>query len=688
MKHIFFFFLLIAASLYAFEDESLDVYLKDPVFSQGVMRTDQGGVITSKDMRIQAQKMSYTHRVEQGKAVQKIEAEGDLLVEYGDRAFVGSRLEYDFLSKKGTLWQGKTFVDIWFLGGDRVELLPDGTYLIYGASVTACESQNSAWEVHAKQVSVTHEQLLAAKNIQFRFVKLPIFWLPSFKSNLKFFRDPPVRYKLMWDKGIGPRISMRYKVYSWESFNLFVRLDYRIKRGLGGAVETDYYSKDKRTYLLTKSYGARDKTVPDERGWKRYRLQGLYHTESQDQKTTLHLTYDKFSDPKMVSDFKSDDFEVNTQKRTLLLIDHRSEHLFSTFSFQPRINRFQSLNQELPLLTWGIHPFSIGNTGIISQNYFSGGYLDYVFAKDLHNFLTNTQSARVETRNTLYRPFTWKYATLTPSIGLAALFYNKSPEKHPATQGIFTYGCTLQTKLYRNYTQYRHLAVPYVDFQGYTRPSIPLDHHFIFSIEDGYAHLNHLRIGIRQNLFTQDSLLPAFTCDVFTYGFFGTPNALHRTFPKIYASLGWNKSSFALTSDLCYNCAKGVWDEANARLLWTINSCIALSTEIRHRSAFYWRKADPFNFFVDIARPLDELLASPMSDKRNTFLTRLHIRLSPTMTCNLSSHQGWGRESEHPYNEARFDFYKLITSSWQMRLSYRYTPNEPFHVTGSLSIVK
>ncbi len=687
---IFFCIFIHTAFVYALEETPLEIYLKDPSFSQGVMHTNQGGIIKTENMRIQAKNISYTHKVELGKAVQKIEADEDLLIEYGERAFVGSRLEYDFLQKKGTLWNGKTFVDLWFLGGERVDLLPDGTYLIYGASVTTCENQDSAWEIHAKQVSVTQQHLLAAKNIQFRFAKLPLLWLPSFKSNLKIFRDPPVRYKVMWDKGLGPRVSMRYRVYSWEHLNLFLRLDYRVKRGLGGAIESDYHSLDKRTYCMTKSYGAHDKTVPDERGPKRYRLQGLYHTESKDQRTTVHLTYDKFSDQKMVSDFKSEDFEVNTQKRTLLLMDHRGERFFTTFSFQPRINRFQSLNQELPLLTWGIHPFTLGASGIISQNYFSTGYLDYVFAKDLHNFLTNTQSVRLETRNELYRPFSWKAVTVTPSLGLTALFYSKSPEKHPATQGIFSYGCRAQSELQKKYSHYKHLITPYLDFRGYTRPTIPIDHHYIFDIEDGYAHLNLLKAGVRQSWFSTPlgPFLPAFFCDLFTYGFFGTPNALHRAVPKAYASFGWNRPFLSLSGDLCYNLAKNLWDAANAHLLWTINAHIALSVELRHRSAFAWRKADPWNFFVDVARPLNELLDSPMSDKRNTLLTKLYMRLSPTITCSLGSHNGWGRKSEHPYNEARVDLYKLITSSWQMRLSYRYTPNDPFHVTGSLSIIK
>src|ERR1700722_1438470 len=84
--------------------QEFEVNLKNPVFSHGVISTDEGGIVTAPGMRIQARKISYTNRIENGVAVQRIEAEGDLMMEYGEHAFVGSKLEYNFATKTGTLW--------------------------------------------------------------------------------------------------------------------------------------------------------------------------------------------------------------------------------------------------------------------------------------------------------------------------------------------------------------------------------------------------------------------------------------------------------------------------------------------------------------------------------------------------------------------------------------------------------
>jgi hypothetical protein len=678
-----------APTPFADEAQEYVVNLHDPVFTNGVISTDQGGVVTSHNLRIQAQKIEYTNKIENGHLVKKVVAEGDLMMEYGQSVFVGKKLEYDFVSKTGTLWDGKTFVDMWFVGGERVHLKEDGSYNIFNAYITTCESQENTWDVHAGAIKITKDHLLSAKNVSFRFVKIPFFWLPSFKSNLKFFSDPPIKYKLTWDKGLGPRATMRYRIFSWERLSLYLRFDYRLKRGPGGALESDFSSKSKQTFFQTKNYSAYDKTVPTERGNKRYRLQGLFRTRTDDDKTHLHLTYDKLSDDKMPSDFKSDDFEIDTQKRTRLFVTHARENLFSTLSVQPRINFFQSINQELPLATVAFRPVEIGRSGILSENAMSAGYLDYVFTRHVQDFIPHRSAARVETRNQLYRPISLGEFTLTPSAGILGIFYSNNPHHQAVWQGVATYGAEAKTHLMRDFNHFHHRIEPYLTYQGLSEPLAGTNKPFIFSIDDGLARLNMFRMGVRNAFFTRSraAFAPSFVADLYTNAFIH-PHTFHRVFPKVYSNLGWNRSSFSIQGGLCYNIEERLWDYTNARTDWTVNENLAFGLEFRHRSRFDWRKADHENFIVDVARTLSQMLHSPMSDGRNTFLTRLFLRFSPEWSCQLQTHHGWGRKDEPSYNEANIDFFTMLTSVWRLKVSYRYSPNDPFHMTAGLSLVK
>jgi len=676
------------------EEHPIVVDLKNPTFVHGVITTTEGGVITAPGMRIQAQQIEYSNKIENGLRIQKISAEGDLMLEYGNRIFVGKRLEYDFVQRTGTLWEGKTFVDMWFLGGSKIELKEDGTFYITHAFITTCETQENMWEIKAKNVKITRDQLLSARHVRFEFLKVPLFWLPAFKSNLKVFEDPPIRYKIVWDKGLGPRLTMRYRIYSWEQLNLFLRLDYRLKRGPGAALESEYFSKDGKTTFVTRSYGAYDKEWNGETGPRRYRLQGLYHTESRDEKTMAHLTYDKLSDTRMVGDYRSEDFEINTQRRTHLVVTHRREDALFNVSFQPRINRFQSIDQELPLVTAILRPIKLGTTPLIATNSFSAGYLDYVYATDLRkkfrklHLQTSTHAFRLETDNALYCPFHLKPIALTPTLGFQGIFYSNNPGSDVVWQGVLTYGLDAKTTLMRSYGSWRHTLQPYIAYEGLTRPTSSLSNHFYFDIHDGYFQLNQVKIGLR-NQFRPGKAscpTPSFFADLYTNAYFGE-RAFSHIFYKYYLDLGWWAPSLTLKSGIAWNAQTHVWDYTNILGEWTICREAAFGIEFRHRSQYDWRKADHESFILDVARPISELVDSPLSDGRNTLLSRFFVHLSPKLSCQLQMRNGWGRKNEPSFNTGKFDLFYMLTCSWRMRLSYERRPNDN-RFTCSVSPVK
>jgi hypothetical protein len=691
---------LICASLFLFSPllaeeilpppaQEFEVNLKNPTFSNGVITTEEGGTVSAPNMKIQARKITYTNRIENGIAVQKIEAEGDLLMEYGERAFVGKKLEYNFITKTGSIWEAKTYVDVWFLGGERIDLAEDGTFLFYNAYITTCESQGGGWDIHAHSMTITKQHLLSAKNIQLRLGKLPIFWFPRVKANLNFMKDSPIRYKLKWDKGLGPRLSMRYRFFSWEEFKAYIRFDYRLTKGPGLALETDYRPLTQRTIFRTRSYGAYDKSWPDEKTNKRYRFQGLYQYSSPSGKSFVHAIYDKLSDDKMPGDFKSDDFEVNTQQRTRFFASHHEKQFLSSFSLQPKINRFQTINQELPYVTTNIHPFRLGKTGIIWDNFFNAGYLDYNFTGSLSDFVSSTQSARLETRNQVYRPFRLSKFTLTPNVGFVGIYYTDNPARRSVGQALFNYGGTASTYLFKSIGRYEHMLEPYATFTGLSRPSAGINDHFYFSIDDGLAKLKLLRVGLRNRFYNSRTacFLAPLTADIYTYGFFGD-RTYNLTFPKTYLDLTWSQPSYALYGGVAWNQEENVLDYSNVRGLFTINADLAFTTEFRHRSKYDWRKVDHQNFILDATQTIPNLLRSPLSDRRNTLLFKLFGRIMPGFTFAVQSHHGWGRKKEPAYSEFKIEFFKMITCSWQLKFAYQYQINDPFQVTASINLVK
>jgi len=654
--------------------EEFDVHLQNPTFSGGTISTHEGGIISGEGIRIQAEHLAYTHKTEQGVLVKRVQASGNLLLEYQGKIFVGETLDYDLVEKTGTMTKGRTATDHWFVGGDTFNLQPDGSFWVAGAYLTTVEGVDPWWQLHSSRINVTSASFLSARNIKLRFFDIPIFWLPKIKFDLKLWKDSPIRYKFIWDQVLKQKISMRYQFFATETFGLFGRLDYRFRRGPGFALETDYQTTDKKVLFRTKSYGAHDKLVPDEHSNKRYRFQGLLTSTWRDDRTRLHLAYDKLSDDKMPSDFRSDDFEIDTQQRTILWVSHFTDNTISHFSLQPRINRFQSIDQELPLITLGIRPFPLGSSGIIFQNQFSAGYLNYTYATGIAKVLSSSRSSRLETRNTLYRKFRVGPVSFSPSIGFIGLHYSNTPQHHARGQAIGTYGFDLRSTLYKPYSTFLHTFQPYLQLDGLTAPTTPPPDHYIFTIEDGLTRETLFKPGLFQAFYPTSSLLPDVSLDLYTNIFVGK-TAFHRALPKIYLTSEFQYPSWLISTDLIYNAQETVFDRANIRSAWTISEDAAFTLEFRHRSRFDWRKSDQTNFIVDIERPIHQLLHSPLSDGRNTILAKLQFRFLPLWTCHVESHIGTGRKNEPNYYAYEVKLTTLLTGRWQVEFGYKYSPS-------------
>ncbi|WP_420420899.1 hypothetical protein [Simkania sp.] len=670
---------LLFGTVFATDTTQFTVNLKNPIYKDGVISTDQGGVITSPELRIQARHIVYINKVEKGKPIHQVIAEGDLMLDNLGRIYVGRRLEYDFITKTGIVYEGATAVDLWFLGGEKIRLNPDRSYYLYNAFITTSESKKADWKIQSRELEIDRKSQLTAKNVTFRFWDTPILWVPAFKSNLiKPLTETPVRYKVEWDKGLWPKLSMRYRIFSWENLDLFFRLNVRPSKGVGGAIETNYRSPDKRKRLQTKSYADHDAFYRDRDSDKarfHYRLQGLYEARSEDNRSQIHLTYDKLSDRNMQVDFPTPDFEVSTVKETFLKIRNYQDWMILGINARPRINSFQGLKQELPESFWTPHPFTIGPTGIISENRLRVSYLDYVSANDIESAVPDFHSARIASHNELYRPFSYKGFNITPLVGFTGIFYNESRDGGAVGQAVLNYEMFIDLTLRRHYQTLRHVLQPYIHYKGLTHPTISPDRPYIFDIDDGFNRLYQLQTGVRNYFYLKKFPLfePNFIADIYLYAFFAD-RTFKKTIPKVQGHFTWNFRAAKVTSQIGWNVEEQVFDFANVGLAWTINENFAFKTEFRHRSRFEWRKNEFNNYIMEVTRGIPELLRSPLSDGRNTLLTRLQMKIAPQWTARFESHIGWGRGGEPNYNEAKVELITLISTSWKLRLIFTHSP--------------
>lgn len=682
--------MLCPLALFSHANEPFDVEidLRNPKYLNGILYTSEGGVVRGKDLRIQAKTIQIIKRIEGDKLVHRLEADGSLMIQYKGKVYVGSELEYDLLAQQGTIYEGKTYSSLWYVGGDKIELQPDGGYKVTNAFFTTCENMDSSWDFHAGRVQLKKEDLLTAKKVRLRFLKFPLIWLPSFKVNLKKFKEPVFRYSVNWDKGQGPRAMIRYQFFSWRDWALYGRLEYRWSTGWGGAFESEYFPDHKRTTFVTRNYVGTDRfeNAPDK--LFRYRVQGALNSHSKSNKTKTVLTWDKYSDVRMPNDFKSDDFEVATGKRTFFYLHHREAGAIVSVKARARVNQFESVKQDLPTLYFAARPGEIGKSGVMYNFTAKAAYLNFKYSDQLLQNILGFHSVRLDARPTLYRAFHLGPVIITPRVGLIGIFYGTSPTHEAKGLATMSYGGDIYAQASREFGRYRHVICPYGEYFALTRPTSSPTEHFIFSIQDGYDRINQFKVGMRSSLYSKKrpTSTASFTADLYCSAFFKDP-VIPQLIPWVYLDLDWNLASLDLSFHNAWDFQNQVLDHSNSRLRWTINEDVALTLELRYRSHYHWRKADRDNYTVQVTQPQSELLLSPMSDRRMTVLMSAFIRLTPFWECHLQSHQGFLRDNQKPYNEFKADLFTYLSSNWKLRISYTHTLKDD-RVTAGVSLIK
>jgi len=655
--------------------EGISIDLCEPTFSNGVFTTDKGGVIIAPQLRIQARKLTYTKRLVDKEPVFKLEAEGDLMVEFGDYIFVGDRLVYDFQSKQGTIINSRTEAEPWFVGGSVIRLLADGSYFVEHGFITTDENLCPDWKISTFKARLCQERYLRAEDVRFKYNGLLLFWLPVLRMDLETIFDSPFHYNFKWGGREGPRVSMSYEIVSFERFKTFLRFDYRFNRGPGGGIETFYRSADHKEFLQTINFIARDNSIfiSDER--LRYRLEGVYSRLLCDDTVSIDLTYDKLSDKYMATDYDDQGIELETAGRTQLDINKQNPDWIANLYARVRVNSFETVKQELPTFLNSWRPFSLGPTGVIFENQYKLSYLNFDYADHLpgiHDFA----AGRLAFWNNLYRPIPFKYFTITPEAGLNAIFYSNGPHGEDdkwLAQGVF--GCEAVAPFYRNYFTQKHVIEPYLSYYYYTAPTISPHQHYIFDIDDGWVRLNMLTFGASNSLYKKDSdgnISRYLFVDVYANAFFNV-HTFPATVPKVYVDTVWRPNEFLkYTVDSAWDFEENQLDHVNVRSEWTVNADLALAAEYRHRSSFCWRKADPWNFMLDAFHSLETLRHSTVSDRRSTFLMNMFYRFLPNWALEVESRHGWDRHHEKSYTEFEIDLLTTVYSAGQVKLSYQH----------------
>ncbi len=668
--HAILFGSLVPSSLYPILPDQLpeafDIQLESPSFSNGVLTTDQGGTLKGKNLFVQAKNIRYTRT----KEVNKIEAQGDLFMQIKDRPYKGEKVEINLDTNRATIWNGCTEADEWYIGGRVIEIDPEGKALFHDAYVTTSENEQNDWSIEASRVEVLPGDKLSTENVRFYFVRMPLLWLPKYTMNLAEEKSAPFSYRFRWGGSEGARIGVTYGFSSFNNWKTKLISDYNFKYGLGGGLIANWKNPAKYSSYQSLWYGAqaRDKT------WKsgRYRFQGIYLKSWVKQDVHLRAMYDKLSDREMKTDFADHTINDAVVGKTEAKLWKTTPNWIGSVDATVRVNNFQDVKQELPLLVFNTRPQVLGRSGIVLESKVSAGYLDYVYANQTPN-VTNYASSRSELNQNIYKTLLVSPFAITPRAGYHLIQYSSSPQHSQRFQALATAGVDVKTRFIASNPFCCQIVEPYLSYDYITQPQVSSNDHYVFDLEDGWAKLNTLRFGLKQHLMltpNRNGFSRQLLFDLYARAFY-SQHVYSMAIPKTYLNATLLATPWqTYTLSTAWDQDNKVLDHINLMGRFTVSDKLAFTLEWRKRSAFCWRKIDNDNFIVDMVRPQHVLRNSEMSDKRQFARATFFWQIIDNLDFEGGIRHGWGRTNSPNYYEWDLTLGTLVRGALVVKFTY------------------
>ncbi len=648
--------------------KNLNIKLEEPVYKDGVTSTDKGGLVTGKDLYLQATNMRYIRRTEKGKMVRRIEAEGNLFFRFKSRIYTGSRLEYDLDKQTAVIYNVLTDAGPWFLGGKKLVLNQDGSGVIEDCHFTTDENEKDDWTIMAKEVHLSKNNTIKAQNVRFTIFKKPIFWIPSFTKDLN--KDSmPIKYRVGYYGHRNVRLGLSYEFDFGKNWNNKILLDVSTLRGVAGGLETEYKNPNGKEVFETFNYYAHDIATNDSDRNNRFRFQGQYKNRYFEDKVGFKATYDKLSDPEFPADFTSRGLDSGRAGPTEAAFTRKEPNWMSSLNAKVRINDFQTVKQQLPLFTFNMRPVALGQTNLVLDNRFNAGYLNYLYAHhtpDVHNF----HSSRIDVSQMLSRPTPFSIINITPHVGYRAIGYGNSPQHDSKLLAQAIAGVELHTRFKKQSASFLHAVEPFVQYDYYSKPSVDPHGHYLFDMNDGLYRQDFLSFGARNFMtFKNRSQL---NFDLYARSFFNTPT-IGRHIPIVYLDGIWRPTDYMqYTLESGWDTQRHNLDHFNAKADITFTEDIAFAVEYRKRNAYSWRKTDHNNFMIDTLRSQHALKHSIMSDRRETLITRFFVRFMPQLALEFRTRHGWGRRHAKNYTEYEINCFTLLRNAIKLTFTFRH----------------
>jgi lipopolysaccharide assembly outer membrane protein LptD (OstA) len=468
-----------------------------------------------------------------------LHAGGDIEFERDNILWRGSELDYNFITQAGNFGPSSLEFDPYVVSVGHVERVSTNEYLLQDAVFTTCPLERSHYHIHFKEARLVDEKYLIAKGATFYVGKVPVFHVPYWRQTLSrsiFSFDAGVRSE--W----GAYGLVKATVPVTENIDSITDVNLYSKRGVGfgQGFAWDYpLAKGEISgfYLHDQDPNKRFSNPSIEKDRYRFKFE---HLQNFTDTNYLNTKWNYLSDSKVLDEYFQQEYRRYAQPENYASWVYGTPAIGSEFFVSERLNDFYD-NTDRVEYSADLYRTRIAGTPFYFQSENSIAYLERVYANT--NTLSNFDSVRIDSANTVYMPQRYGFVSLVPRASYRATYYSKTPsDGADEYRGIGGTGAEISmqaTKVLSERERWygkglRHKIEPYADYT-YERSSVDSSDLYQFDDVDRLDDSNRTKIGLRNVLQTKrDNRLARFI-DVDLYTFYlGKQNGAEDDFSSLF----------------------------------------------------------------------------------------------------------------------------------------------------------
>ena len=469
------------------------------VFSDGVMTCEKATLFTdTKD----------------------IYAEGRVHLARGNEVFRGELVQYNTQTKKGRFLDATASNPPWHQHGRVIEHVAEGVLRLTPGYLTSCDLEPPHFRFQGRSSTVfADEKIVRGRNVtlaieDFPFIYLP--WLSAADRQSPFFFIPGK--KKPWEQFA----LMGYR-YEWpQGHQGALRLDWRRAFAWGTGIDHKFEDERWGKGLLKLYYNdehnmrRKEDDLPKGAGDRRYRALWRHQWKPMPD-TTMVTDLQKYSDADFRKEFlfREEFVEDSAPDSFISAVTNDPNYSVST-TVRKRLNRFQTVTEAYPDMTFSTRSTRIGDTRVYSDTTVGAANLQ---TKNAHSE-TDTDVVRASwTQGFSYALSLFKPIQMTPNVKIQQAYYTKDKQggaerpqgERDVISGQFSTGTDASLKLFRifpvttnawglNLNLLRHVLTPTVKYSYVHRPTVP-NGNLSFGVAD--TGKSELTFGIENKLQTK-----------------------------------------------------------------------------------------------------------------------------------------------------------------------------------------